>query len=258
VQIAGPASFLLFQRFAGEPDGAQDFMDKISVIIVEDHPLFRQGIIDALSFELDISVVGDAGTGEDGLRIIREMQPHVAILDVNLPGINGQQITRQLVNDQVPTRIILLTGYDDTEQKIHAMRSGAAAFCTKNIQPKDLIEVVRQVYSGHFVIDHRVFDQDGLKNYLGGDTDDPKKSSVIPSEPVLPLSVREMEVLSCVTQGMSNKEIARYLNISQQTVKNHITSILRKLGLEDRTQAAIFAVREGWVRLQKPLENPQE
>jgi DNA-binding NarL/FixJ family response regulator len=233
-------------------------MDKISIIIVEDHPLFRQGIIDALSLEPDILVVGGAGTGEEGLKIIREMQPHVAILDVNLPGINGQQITRQLVNDQVSTRIVLLTGYDDTEQKIHAMRSGAAAFCTKNIQPQDLIQVVRQVYTGNFVIDRRVFDLDGLKNYLGGYSDESNGSRIEPQEPTIPLSVREMEVLSCVTQGMSNKEIARYLNISQQTVKNHITSILRKLGLEDRTQAAIFAVREGWVQLQKPQDNRQE
>lgn len=233
-------------------------MDKISVIIVEDHPLFRQGISDALSLEPDIIVVGDAGSGGEGYRLIRELLPAVAILDVNLPDMNGQYITRRLVNEHVPTRVILLTGYDDTEQKIHALRCGAAAYCTKNIQPQELIQVIRQVVAGYYVVDRRVFDQEEIRNLLEGDVGESPSAIAKPLETVQPLSIREMEVLSCVTQGMSNKEIARHLDISQQTVKNHITSILRKLRLEDRTQAAMFAVRQGWVRLEQKPNNRQE
>lgn len=233
-------------------------MDKISVIIVDDHPLFRQGISDALSLEPDITIVGDAGSGEEGYRIICELQPQVAILDVNLPDMNGQYITRRLVSEHLPTRVILLTGYDDIEQKIYALRCGAAAFCTKNIQPRELIQVIREVAAGNYVVDRRVFNREEIRQFLEGDSVDLSATTEKPVEPVQPLSNREMEVLSCVTQGMSNKEIARYLDISQQTVKNHITSILRKLGLEDRTQAAIFAVRQGWVRPQKKPTNRQE
>ncbi len=233
-------------------------MDKISVIIVEDHPLFRQGISDALSLEPDIAVVGDAGSGEDGYRIIREQLPTVAILDVNLPDMNGQYITRRLMGEHIPTRVILLTGYDDAEQKIHALRCGAAAYCTKNIQPQELIQVIRQVAAGYYVVDRKVFNQEEIRNLLEGDVGEFPGVIAEPLETVQPLSIREMEVLSCVTRGMSNKEIARYLDISQQTVKNHITSILRKLRLEDRTQAAMFAVRQGWVRLEKKPNNRQE
>ena len=233
-------------------------MKKITIVIVEDHPLFQQGIADALSLEPDLSVIGSASSGEMGLELILARQPHVALVDVNLPGMNGQQITLRLAEEKNHTRVVLLTGYDDIEQKMHAMRSGAAAFCTKNILPEDLIQVIRQVVEGFYVIDGRTLSEAQLHSYLDSFTPSASRINSVRGDTVQPLSKREMEVLSCVTQGMSNKEIARHLGISQQTVKNHVTSILRKLGLEDRTQAAIFAVQQGWVQLQKPQSYHQE
>ncbi len=233
-------------------------MDKISIIVIEDHPFFRQGIVDALSLENDLDVIASASTGDEGLELIYRLNPHLALVDVNLPGINGQQIIRKLVEDRRTTRVILLTGYDDIEQKKYALRSGAAAFCTKNIQPEDLIAVIRYVASGHSVVDGRPLDESELAEYLGLKDKPVTKASDPYGEPLQPLSLREMEVLACVTQGMSNKGIAKALGISQQTVKNHVTSILRKLGLEDRTQAAIFAVQQGWVRLDRTNHNRQE
>ncbi len=233
-------------------------MDKISIIVIEDHPFFRQGIVDALSLENDLDVIASASTGDEGLELIYRLNPHLALVDVNLPGINGQQIIRKLVEDRRTTRVILLTGYDDIEQKKYALRSGAAAFCTKNIQPEDLIAVIRYVASGHSVVDGRPLDESELAEYLGLNDKPVTKASDPYGEPLQPLSLREMEVLACVTQGMSNKGIAKALGISQQTVKNHVTSILRKLGLEDRTQAAIFAVQQGWVRLDRTNHNRQE
>jgi len=233
-------------------------MDKISIIVIEDHPFFRQGIGDALSRENDLDVIASASTGDEGLELIYRLNPHLALVDVNLPGINGQQIIRKLVEDRRTTRVILLTGYDDIEQKKYALRSGAAAFCTKNIQPEDLIAVIRYVASGHSVVDGRPLDESELAEYLGLKDKPVTKASDPYGEPLQPLSLREMEVLACVTQGMSNKGIAKALGISQQTVKNHVTSILRKLGLEDRTQAAIFAVQQGWVRLDRTNHNRQE
>jgi len=233
-------------------------MDKISIIVIEDHPFFRQGIVDSLSLENDLDVIASASTGDEGLELIYRLNPHLALVDVNLPGINGQQIIRKLVEDRRTTRVILLTGYDDIEQKKYALRSGAAAFCTKNIQPEDLIAVIRYVASGHSVVDGRPLDESELAEYLGLNDKPVTKASDPYGEPLQPLSLREMEVLACVTQGMSNKGIAKALGISQQTVKNHVTSILRKLGLEDRTQAAIFAVQQGWVRLDRTNHNRQE
>jgi DNA-binding NarL/FixJ family response regulator len=226
-------------------------MDEITIIIVEDHPLFQQGIADALSLEVGFNVIAGANTGEMGFELICKHRPHIALVDVNLPGMNGQQIIMRLVEERVPTRVILLTGYDDVEQRIHAMQSGAAAFCTKNIQPKDLIRVIRVVADGLYYLNDTVYDEDQLQSYLETYIPSAPRFNNLRSEKVQPLSVREMEVLACVTQGMSNKEIALKLKISKQTVKNHVTSILRKLGLEDRTQAAIYAVQQGWVPLHK-------
>lgn len=233
-------------------------LNTITIVIIDDHPLFRQGVADALSLEPDFAVIAQASSGEEGLKLIREKQPLVAIVDVNLPGLNGQQLTRQVVTERLPTRVILLTAYDDAEQKIYAMRSGAAAYCTKDVRPEDLIKIVQWVASDKYIIGTQVFDATGLERWLSGQIETAAKSYGDQTEPYQPLSIREMEVLSCVTQGMSNKEIAVTLGISQQTVKNHVTSILRKLGVEDRTQAAIYAIRRGWVRVHQANIESQE
>ena len=224
-------------------------MKFITVIIVDDHPLFRQGVADTLSLEPNLRVVGLASSGEEGLDLIREIRPDIAILDVNLPGINGQQVTRQVISEKLPTRILLLTAYDDSEQKIHAMRAGAAAYCTKDVRPEKLVEIIQSVLDGIYVIGEQLVNELGLERWLEAQTEGAMRMYSDPGEPFQPLSKREMEVLSFVTRGLSNKEIAASLGISHQTVKNHVTAILRKLGVEDRTQAAIYALRRGWVRL---------
>jgi DNA-binding NarL/FixJ family response regulator len=224
-------------------------MDTITIVIVDDHPLFRQGVINTISIEPDLDVVADSDNGDEALELVRKHKPDVVVMDVNLPGMNGQQVTRQIVTEKLPTRVVLLTAYDDIEQIIHSMRSGAAAYCAKHVKPESLVGIVRQVALGKFVIGTEVFDQAGLDRWLELKTEGSLRSYSDPGEPFHPLSKREMEVLSYLTRGMSNKEIANLLGISHQTVKNHVTSILRKLGVEDRTQAAVYALRRGWVRL---------
>jgi len=234
-------------------------MKDITLLIVDDHPLFRQGVADALALEEGFRVIGQAADGKHALELIRDLEPDVAVLDVNLPEMNGQQITHQVTQEKLHTRVLLLTGYDDIEQAIHAAHAGAAAYCTKDIQPQGLVGVIREVANGKYVISGNVFDRRGLEDWLEGQMEGARRSYSEPGSPFHPLSDREMEVLSCVVRGMSNKEIAGLLGISHQTVKNHVTSILRKFGVEDRTQAVVYALKRGWVKLQDTdISKPQE
>ena len=234
-------------------------MKEITLLIVDDHPLFRQGVADVLALEEGFRVVGQAADGKHALELIRDLDPDIAVLDVNLPEMNGQQITHQVTQEKLRTRVFLLTGYDDTEQAIHAAHAGAAAYCAKDIQPQNLIDIIREVAKGKYVIGENVFTRRELDNWLDSQMEGARRSYSEPGSPFHPLSDREMEVLSCVVRGMSNKEIAGLLGISHQTVKNHVTSILRKFGVEDRTQAVVYALKRGWVNLQNTdFDKPQE
>jgi len=233
-------------------------MDPIRIVVVDDHPLFRQGVLDTLSLEPDFEVVGQAKDGEEAVLVIHQVHPDVAIVDVNLPVLNGQQVTQQLVNEKSPTRIMLLTAYDDAEQKLHAMKVGAAGYCVKDVQPEVLAQNVREIVKGNYVIGSEVMDDEQLEIWMTPDSDDGSGFYREFGEPYEPLSKREMEVLGELTKGMSNKEIATSLGISHQTVKNHVTSILRKLDVDDRTQATLYALKRGWVRLQDDDKEIQE
>ena len=231
-------------------------MKKISLIIVDDHPLFRQGVADSLALEADMLVVGQAASGEEGLDLIRTLKPQIALMDINLPGMNGQQITHLVAQEKLPTRVLLLTGYDEMEQAVHAALAGAAGYLAKDIEPENLVKAIRDVADGQFVFGARVFSRRELDDWLISRTEGARRSYSEPGNPFHPLSDREMEVLRCVVRGMSNKEIANLLEISHQTVKNHVTSILRKFGVDDRTQAVIYSLKRGWVTLKDTTKDP--
>jgi DNA-binding NarL/FixJ family response regulator len=223
---------------------------KISVLIVDDHPMFREGLQQALALEEDLAVVGYAENGEDALRLVRQLDPQILVLDINLPLMNGMQVARHLKNDRTDTSIIMLTAYHDEEQVLHAMRTGAAAYCSKDITPDVLTGIIRDVSRGYYVVNNERMDERQLQDWINSSIESMSGPYIIDADDhFIPLSQREMEILQFVTDGLSNKQIAVKLNISQQTVKNHMTSILKKLNVEDRTQAAINAIRRGWVRL---------
>ncbi len=228
-------------------------MDEITIVVVDDHALFRQGVVDTLSLEPGFKIIAQTGDGEEALMLIRSLHPNIAVMDINLPGMNGQQITHQVVQDKLSTRIVLLTAYDDHEQIIHAAWAGAAAYCAKDIEPSRLVQTIREVIKGKFVIENQVFNKKELDDWLKGEIESVPQLYSEPGNPFHPLSDREAEVLAYVVKGMSNKEIASSLGISHQTVKNHVTSILRKFGVEDRTQAVVFALKRGWVKLDDNL-----
>jgi len=226
-------------------------MDRIRILVVDDHPLFRQGLRDVLRSEDDIDVVGEAANGEEAIAMTQALTPDAVILDINLPDQNGLQVTRQLKALHSSAAVVLLTAYDDSEQILHAFRAGGSAYCPKDVTPAQLVQILRQVVQGHFVVGDQLFDQEGLQNWLERNVEKAGRTHVAETrETFSPLSPREMEILQQVTRGLSNKEIAASLGISHQTVKNHMTAILNKLNVEDRTQAAVFALRRGWVRLQ--------
>ncbi|NUQ83865.1 MAG: response regulator transcription factor [Anaerolineales bacterium] len=233
-------------------------MKEITLIIADDHPLFRQGVVDVLALERDFRVIAQASNGMEAINLIRSVKPMVAVLDVNMPEMNGQQVTHQVTSEHLPTRVILLTGYDDVEQAIHAMLAGAAGYCAKEIEPDALARTVRAVADGKYAIAGNIFTRRELDAWIDEQMEGARKSYSEPGSPFHPLSDREMEVLSCVVRGMSNKEIASMLGISHQTVKNHVTSILRKFSVEDRTQAVVYALKRGWVKLQDTGIKPQE
>ncbi|NWF70395.1 MAG: response regulator transcription factor [Chloroflexi bacterium] len=224
---------------------------KVTILIVDDHPLFRDGLQKALELEDDLLVLGQSDDGEKALQMARDLRPDVVLLDVSLPSMNGMQVARLLKSEQTNVNIVMLTGYHDSEQVLHAVRAGAAAYCAKDITPDKLVAVIRDVAAGMFVIEEVRMDARALESWIQSNIEAMTGPYMVdPNEHFVPLSPREMEILQFVTHGLSNKEIATKLGISQQTVKNHMTSILKKLNVEDRTQAAVTALRHGWVRIQ--------
>ena len=223
-------------------------MQPIRVLVVDDHPLFRRGLRDALSGEADIEVVGEAVDGRQALDQARALSPDAILLDINLPQLNGLQVLKQLRAEDSPSAVVILTAYDDVEQERWAFRGGCAAYCPKDISRDKLLNVLRKVQQGFFVVGELVFDQSGLDTWLQAGA---RGAPASEEDAFALLSPREMEILQYVTSGLSNKEIASRLGISHQTVKNHMTAILQKLHVDDRTQAAVYALRHGWVDLQE-------
>jgi DNA-binding NarL/FixJ family response regulator len=222
---------------------------KISVLIVDDHPIMREGLRRLLELEEDITVIAEAGTGELALEVAHRVQPDVVLLDINLPTLNGLQVTSRLKGERRHIAVVLLTAYDDQEQILHAMRAGASAYCPKDIEANKLIETIRQAAAGNYIVQGKVYNERGMQEWLNEQLEHLAGPYVADNgEHFVPLSPREMDILRCVTRGLSNKEIAQELGISHQTVKNHMTSILNKLHVADRTQAAVYALKRGWVR----------
>lgn len=225
-------------------------VDKITVMIVEDHPLFGQGLRRVLEGEDDIEIVAEVNNGKLAVERAADLQPDVILMDINLPGMNGLQATREIRAKGDDTAIIVLTAYHDEEQLFHAIRAGAAAYFPKDVSPAALIRAIREVAKGNYVIGDTVIPAAQVANWLLKQFEELAIYSDSPDEMFMPLTAREMEILQYITKGASNKEIARALGISRQTVKNHMSSILRKLAVNDRTQAAVLALRRGWIRLQ--------
>ena len=213
--------------------------------------MFRGGLRRVLEMEDDLDIVAEAADGLLALEKAREIKPKVVLMDINLPGMNGLQVTRELTAVRSEMAVIVLTAYHDDEQMLHALRAGASAYFPKDVDPQELIRAVHEAAKANYVVNEQVLAKPQVATWLLSQFEQMAVTGdESPEYTFQPLSTREMEILKCITRGQSNKEIAKLLGISRQTVKNHMTSILRKLAVNDRTQAAVYALRRGWIRLQ--------
>ena len=208
----------------------------ISVLIVDDHPLVRWGMRTFLVTQPDITVVGEAASGQEALLLAEELVPDVALLDLVMSGMDGIEATRCLKQLSPRTQIIVLTSYHQDEHIFPAIRAGALSYLLKDIQTEELADAIRKAARGETVMHPHVAAR------LVQDMQDVSRASTISS-----LSEREQEVLRLIAEGQSNTIIAERLVLSEHTVKSHVSNILSKLHLADRTQAAVFTWREGIV-----------
>jgi DNA-binding NarL/FixJ family response regulator len=199
----------------------------IRVLIVDDHPAVRRGLRTFLELSEDIDVVGEAADGTQVADLVVATAPDVVLLDMVLPGLDGLGVLAALRERGTAARVLVITSFTDRRSVLPAVRAGARGYLSKDVEPEALVAAVRSVHAGHLLLE-------------------PEVTVALLAEPPQ-LTAREGDVLALVADGRSNREIARALTLSEKTVKTHVSSILLKLGLADRTQAALYAVRSGLV-----------
>jgi DNA-binding NarL/FixJ family response regulator len=239
-----------------KPTTSRGRIDRPRLLLVDDHPLFLRGVKLTLEDSGEFEIVGEASDGQQAINKADQLQPDVILCDINLPGgMNGLEVSRVIKRRQPQTALIILSVYEDDEQLFNAIRAGAAAYSPKDISPDDLVSIVRRVARGDYIINENVLSKPVVAKRVLNQFRE-LATAENEQEPIFaPLTNREVEILDCIARGNSNKEIARNLSISDQTVKNHITSILKKLNANDRTQAVITALRHGWIKMSSDINS---
>jgi DNA-binding NarL/FixJ family response regulator len=228
----------------------EDVVESPSILIIDDQPLFRAGLRHMLAVaDPGIHVAGEAANGKDGLQLVEDVAPTVVLLNAEVEGLDGMDAIRELKRRGSNISVVVMTTHDDEEKLFYAIKYGAAAYILKSISIEDLVRVIRRVAAGEYLINDSVLAKPVLASKVLKSFRDLAEEADHEAEPLyIPLSNREVQVLDYIAKGNSNKEIARAMSISDQTVKNHITSIMRKLAVNDRTQAVVYAMRQGWIK----------
>jgi DNA-binding NarL/FixJ family response regulator len=235
-------------RRRGGPD-RRDGNEVTKILLVDSHALFRVGVRNILEHEPDFLVVGEASDSRSALDLSVEFSPDIILMDLNLPAPGGIETTQRIKRELQPAGIIVLAVTEDEEALFDAIKAGAAAFILKDVAPGDLVTIIRRVVAGEYLINDKVFARPAVASRVLKEF---RELAVYGQEaaPIFaPLSPREVEILDNIAQGMTNKQVAYALSISEQTVKNHMSSILRKLSVNDRTQAVVYAMRQGWIKM---------
>ncbi len=223
-------------------------MSKSGVVLVHAHPLFRQGLRYHLAGHPEFRITGEAGNGQQAIQLVDYTDPDIVLIEMDLPGVNGLEVARAIKRSHPNVGIILLSAEADHAMMIKALRAGVAAYVPRNVPWEELLKVLHDVRRGDYPINEIVLREPQIAALVL--TEFRSLTSEEEVENIYsPLSPREIEVLELVAGGRTNKEIAVKLDISNQTVKNHISSILRKLAVNDRTQAVVYAMRRGWIKV---------
>jgi DNA-binding NarL/FixJ family response regulator len=235
-------------RRRGGPDRRQPDQ-RTKILLVDDHALFRVGMRQILEREADFDIVAEAEDAREAFQQAVDVSPDIILLDLSLPPPGGIETTQRIKREIPSVGIIALAVAEDEDQLFEAIKAGAAAFILKDINPDDLVTIIRRVRSGEYLINDKVFSRPAVASRVLKEF---RELAVYGQEaaPIFaPLSPREVEILDNIAKGMTNKQVAYALSISEQTVKNHMSSILRKLSVNDRTQAVVYAMKQGWIRI---------
>ncbi|MFS0783698.1 response regulator transcription factor [Bacillus sp. 1P06AnD] len=227
-------------------------MSTTSIVIIDDHQLFREGVKRILDFEESFSVVAEGDDGSEAIGLVERFRPDVVIMDINMPNINGIEATKQLIQQYPNTKVIILSIHDDENYVTHALKTGASGYLLKEMDADALIEAVKVVADGGSYL-HPKVTHNLVREYRRLATDMAEEnSSNLATEirrPLHLLTRRECEVLQLLADGQSNRVIGETLFISEKTVKNHVSNILQKMAVNDRTQAVVLAIKNGWVEV---------
>jgi len=222
---------------------------RIKILLVDDHALFRVGMRQILEQEDDFEIVAEAEDPRTAFDAATLYTPDIVLLDLSLAPPGGIETTQRIKREVPATGIVALAVAEDEDQLFEAIKAGAAAFILKDISPEDLVTIIRRVNNGEYLINDKVFARPSVASRVLKEF---RELAVYGQEaaPIFaPLSPREVEILDNIAKGMTNKQVAYALSISEQTVKNHMSSILRKLSVNDRTQAVVYAMKQGWIRI---------
>jgi NarL family two-component system response regulator LiaR len=217
-------------------------MDKIRILIADDHAVVREGTRQFLEREDDLEVVGEAADGEEAIRLVGSLSPDVAIMDISMPNIDGIEATRQIKAKYPKVAVLILSAYDDDQFVFSLLEAGAAGYLLKSVRGNELVNAIREVSAGESVL-HPTIARKVLNRFtnITSETQKQKTQDI--------LTEREIEVLQLATQGSSNQEIADSLFLSLRTVQSHLNHIFNKLQVSSRTEAVVRALKEGWVTL---------
>ncbi|GAA1381284.1 MULTISPECIES: response regulator transcription factor [Peribacillus] len=225
---------------------------KTSIVIIDDHQLFREGVKRILDFESSFDVVAEGDDGSEAMDLVETHKPDVVIMDINMPNMNGVEATKMLVSRYPETKVIILSIHDDENYVQHALKTGAQGYLLKEMDADALIDAVRVVAEGGSYL-HPKVTHNLVKEYRrlaaeeGADRDSIHTIEI--RRPLHLLTRRECEVLQLLADGKSNRAIGETLYISEKTVKNHVSNILQKMNVNDRTQAVVLAIKNGWVEV---------
>ncbi len=220
----------------------------INVLLVDDHSIVRQGIRSFLETQPDLVVIGEAASGEEAIQLATELAPDVVLIDLSMPGLGGIEAIRQIKKMSPHSQIVVLTSFQEDEYIFPTLRAGALSYVMKDIQARDLADTIRQAHRGESILHPRIAAR-VVQELRGARKDTPNVFTE--------LSDREMDVLRLIAHGDSNATIAQKLSISEQTVKGHVSNILGKLHMADRTQAAVFAWQQGVVHRKSSTQTEQ-